>query len=117
MENTPPCEADGQGKPVIPGNWMLGPKPAGRADSLEKKELVAHATAALTGFRDLLKKEPANSLYQLGLASLLEQISEWKDRDKPVGLPAALKAVERAQARDAYLAAYRAVPAIPRQRL
>jgi hypothetical protein len=74
---------------------------------LGEKERIAHATAALTRFRDLVKKEPGNALYQLGLASLLEQIADWKDTAKPAGLTADLKVVECAQACDAYLAAYR----------
>ena len=101
-------EADDEGKPVIPGNWMIGPSLSKGSGELEEKELVIHASAALTGFRDLVKKDPSSSLYQLGLASLLEQVAGWKDVAKPAGLPAELKAVERVQARDAYLAAYRA---------
>ncbi|MEO5713154.1 MAG: hypothetical protein ABIT37_06670 [Luteolibacter sp.] len=98
-------EADQQGKPALPPNWMIDTK---RSEDLDDTKLAAHANAALTGFRELVKKDAANGLHQLGLASLLEQISEWKERAKPAELPADLKAVTRDQARDAYLAAFRA---------
>ncbi len=97
-------EADDTGKPVIPDNWMIGPV---HTDELGEKELAAHATAALTGFHDLLKKEPANALYQLGLASLLEQIADWKDHAKPAAPLTGLKELDRTQARATYLVAYR----------
>lgn len=99
------AQADRDGKPAIAPNWMLDGK---RADELGDAELTAHATAALTGFRGLVKTEAANGLYQLGLASLLEQIAEWKERAKPTELTDELKAVTRDQAHAAYLAAFRA---------
>lgn len=99
------AQADNDGKPAIAPNWMLDGK---RADELGEAELTAHATAALTGFRGLVKTEAANGLYQLGLASLLEQIAEWKERAKPTELTDELKAVTRDQAHAAYLAAFRA---------
>lgn len=98
-------EADPQGKPSLPPNWMIDTK---RSEDLDDTKLAAHASAALTDFRELVRKDPANGLYQLGLASLLSQISEWKERAKPTGLPADLKAVNLEQASDAYLAAFRA---------
>lgn len=105
--NTAPAfsEADRDGKPAIAPNWMLDGK---RSDELDETKLTAHANDALTGFRELVKKDPANGLYQLGLASLLEQIAEWKERSKPAELSEELKAVTLDQARDSYLAAFRA---------
>ena len=97
-------EADGAGKPSIAPNWMIG---KGRSGDLDETKLAAHADTALTGFRELVKKEPGNGLYKLGLASLLEQIVDWKERAKPATLSEGLKAANRDQARDAYLSAFR----------
>jgi hypothetical protein len=91
--------------PEIAPNWMIGKE---RADELDEATLAAHANSALAGFRELIKKEPGNGLYQLGLASLLEQIVEWKERAKPTELSENLKGATLDQARDAYLAASRA---------
>ena len=91
--------------PEIAPNWMIGKE---RADELDEAALAAHAESALTGFGELIKKEPGNGLYQLGLASLLEQIAEWKERAKPTELPEGLKGATLDQARDTYLAAFRA---------
>lgn len=99
------AEADREGKPSIAPNWMIAKE---RADELDPAKLAAHANNALAGFRELVKKKPQTGLYQLGLASLLEQIAEWKERAKPTDLTDALKDVRRDQARDAYLAAFRA---------
>lgn len=79
-----------------------------RLDTLEPSKHAAHASASLAGFRELVKKNPQNGLYHFGLASLFEQIVDWKERAKPAELPEALKEVTRAHARDAYLAAFRA---------
>lgn len=98
-------EADHGGKPELAPNWMIHQK---RSDELVASKLVTHANSALVGFRELVKKNPKDELYQLGLASLLEQIVEWKLRAKPAELPEALKEVTMDQARDAYLAAFRA---------
>ncbi len=98
-------EADREGKPAIAPNWMIGKE---RSDELDVIKLAAHANNALVGFRELIKKNPEDGLYQLGLASLLEQIAEWKERAKPAELSEALKEVTFDQARDAYLTAFRA---------
>jgi hypothetical protein len=91
--------------PRIAPNWMIGKE---RSDQLDEAKLAAHANDALSGFRELIKKDPGNGLYQLGLASLLEQIVEWKERAKPTELSEDLKGATLDQARDAYLAAFRA---------
>ena len=91
--------------PEIAPNWMIGKE---RADELDEAQLAAHANDALSGFRELIKKDPGNGLYHLGLASLLEQIVEWKDRAKPTELSEGLKGATLDQARDAYLASFRA---------
>ena len=97
--------ADDEALPRLAPNWMVDGK---RSEDLDEAKLTAHATAALAGFRELVKKDPGNALYQLGLASLLEQITEWKGRAKPAELPEELKAATLEQARAAYLAAFRA---------
>jgi hypothetical protein len=97
-------EGDPAGKPAIAPNWMIGKD---RSKDLDETKLAAHASDALTGFRELVKKDADNGLYQLGLASLLEQITAWKERAKPAELSEALKSVNLDQARDAYLAAFR----------
>jgi len=91
--------------PKIAPNWMIGKE---RADELDEATLAAHAESALNGFRELIKKDPGNGLYQLGLASLLEQIVEWKERAKPTELSEDLKRATLDQAREAHLAAFRA---------
>ncbi|MFK7851506.1 MAG: hypothetical protein AB8D78_11060 [Akkermansiaceae bacterium] len=98
-------EADLDGKPAMAPNWMIDDK---RLAELKDAELVAHATKALSGFRKLVKSDPKNGLYHLGLGCLIEQISDWKKRDKPPELSDSLKEVDYHQAWDAYLAAFRA---------
>lgn len=99
------AEADDDGKPSLAPNWMVNGE---RSADLDATKLPVHATAALAGFRELVKKDPANGLYQLGLASLLEQIAEWRESAKPAELSEDLKGVTLDQARDSYLAAFRA---------
>jgi hypothetical protein len=98
-------DEDSSGKPLLAPNWMTQRKTTG---SLDPAKLASHAEHALTGFEALVKKHPSDALYQLGLASLLEQIADWKDAAKPADLSAPLQAVTRDQARDTYLAAFRA---------
>lgn len=75
---------------------------------LNHERLVFHAVAALHGFQELAGKEPRNSLYPLGLASLQEQIVRWKEQAGPAGIPDELKTVEMGDACTNYLAAYHA---------
>lgn len=97
--------ADDGELPRLAPNWMVNKE---RSEDLDEAKLTAHATAALAGFRELVKKDPGNALYQLGLASLLEQITEWKDKAKPTELSEDLRAATLGEARAAYLAAFRA---------
>ncbi len=73
---------------------------------LNGEQLVFHAATALYGFQKLVSKEPRNSLYQLGLASLLEQIVRWKDESGPGSIPEELMTIEIGDACTHYLAAY-----------
>lgn len=99
-------EADTEGKPEIAPNWMIrGMKPS---DELNEAQLTAHANDAITGFQKLIEKDSDNGLYQLGFASLIEQIIEWREKAKPKELPEQLKNLTLKQAQEAYLVAYRA---------
>lgn len=99
-------EGDTERKPSIAPNWMINLKD--RPDEMDERDLTAYAGVALQEFRKLVKEEPGNGLYQLGLGSLLEQIVDWKERSKITGLPDSLSKVSHDQARDSYLAAFRA---------
>jgi hypothetical protein len=92
-------------------NW----RPRGE---LSAEEMFAHATAALAGFREAARIDPKNGLYPLGLASLAEEFADWAKPRRDV--PAALRSLDHASARTAYLRAYRlaivsnaALPSLP----
>jgi hypothetical protein len=79
-----------------------------RPPSLTQSGMKTHAAEALAHFKESIRLDLKNGLYALGLASLMEQIVDWKENEKPVGLTTELAALDYAQAREAYLVAYRA---------
>lgn len=92
-------------------NW----RPRGE---LPAPEMFAHAAAALAGFREAARLDPKNGLYPLGLASLAEEFSDWAAARRDI--PAALRTLDLATARAAYLKAFQlsivgeaALPSLP----
>ncbi|MDA1276563.1 MAG: hypothetical protein O2960_21305 [Verrucomicrobia bacterium] len=92
----------------------------GNASTDEKA--IAHATEALEGIREAIRlgldkadnprregppTASRHGLYELGLASLMEQFADWKQLRKPAGLPPKLGEIDHNQARDNYLRAFR----------
>ncbi|MEA3211487.1 MAG: hypothetical protein QOE70_4544 [Chthoniobacter sp.] len=81
-------------------NW----RPTG---DLPAPEMTSHAREAAVGFHEALRLEPKNGLYLLGLASLTEQFAAWAATEKIANLPAELRALTPASARDLYLQSFR----------
>jgi hypothetical protein len=146
-------EANEEGKPEIPGDWLLahrlyearqkraeelamrdigetGRRPPSekasafdeargkRARQLEEQnwrprgelsaaEMLAHASAAVSGFREAIRLDPRNGLYVLGLASLAEEFAGWASAAKLAKPPIELRGLTLTLARDQYLAAFR----------
>ena len=73
---------------------------------LNGEERALHAEGALAEFREAIRLDPTQPLYVLGLASLIEQITDWKGAEKPAGLSPLLIALGYAQARMEYLKAF-----------
>jgi hypothetical protein len=68
--------------------------------------LLDHAARAATLFRKAITLDPANALFPLGLASLFEQLEDWRDPSETPDLPAALKGNLRALALENYFKAW-----------
>lgn len=77
---------------------------------IDPAQCVRHAEASLAKFREAIRLKPAENLYVLGLASLMEQIVDWKRRDKPVStlLPPEIAKLDYSTAKSNYLKAFRA---------
>lgn len=78
----------------------------GKPADLDAAQALKHAIAAERKFQDALRLEPASALYQLGLASLLEEVRTWLATVKPDGVPAAWHKLTTAQLREAYAKAF-----------
>jgi hypothetical protein len=83
-------------------------------------EMIAHAAAALTAFREASRLDPKNGRYVLALALIDEQFARWAVGQKPGNLPAELRGLSLTAARDACLRAFRltiaadlALPTLP----
>lgn len=92
--------------------------------SLPVHEMVAHALAALTEFREASRLEPKRGLHVLAIALLHEKFARWAAAEKPPHLPDALRTLSLAGAREGYLQAFRlaiagdaALPARPAEGL
>ena len=81
-------------------NW----RPKG---DLPPNGMLAHAAAALAGFRDAMRLDPKNGLYPLGFACLSEEFADWSAAQKPPNLPPELRALTHTAARAGYLQAFR----------
>ncbi|MEA3210910.1 MAG: hypothetical protein QOE70_3967 [Chthoniobacter sp.] len=99
---------DEGGKPRVAPQWMLGWVRSGEAKAapLSSEELIDHATKALRSFHEALRLEATNGLYQLGLASLLEELSLWGAKAKQGKLPAEVRGITVKDYRDAYAKAF-----------
>jgi hypothetical protein len=75
--------------------------------NLPAEEMIAHAAAALAEFRDASRLDPKNGAAVLGFAALNEQFARWAAAEKPTNLPAELRPMSIAAAREAYLRAFR----------
>lgn len=80
----------------------------GESDSapLTKDSLVAHALKARQEFQEALGLDATNGLYELGLASLLEEFTAWAKTAKPDSLPEDLRGISINDVRTAYRQAF-----------
>lgn len=74
---------------------------------LDSSQRASHAVASLAAFHAAIQLKPKEAFFRLGLASLIEQIVDWRFREKPKGLPEPLVALDYAQARKTFLQAFR----------
>jgi len=81
-------------------NW----RPKG---DLPVNTMLAHAAAAVAGFREAMRLDPKNGLYPLGFACLSEEFADWNTSQKPPNLPPELRALTHTIARTGYLQAFR----------
>ena len=102
--------------PRIAPDWLLGNREATQEKEKELEnqgshlphptddQLKEHAAAALRNFTKAIKLEPNNALYNLGIASLLEQYVQFlKERDT---VPKEFRAILLEKARDSYYTAH-----------
>lgn len=75
--------------------------------NLPPAAMIAHTAAALAAFREASRIEPRNAACALAIGSLNEQFARWAVGQKLAGLPADLRALSLAAARDSYLRAFR----------
>ena len=73
---------------------------------LSDAELIDHAARGARSFKEAVQLDPKNSLYQLGLASLLEEFWRWSERKKPGALPQELRGITVRSVRNAYSKAF-----------
>lgn len=73
---------------------------------LTDAEVLAHAIAAEHSFKVALQLDPGNGLFQLGLASLLEEVSAWLATAKPAGVPPEWEKLKTPTVREAYTKAF-----------
>jgi hypothetical protein len=88
--------------------WMLALKPRRdvQAGELSQAELIQHATKAMESFHEAVRLDPKNGLYQLGIASLLEEFMQWKAETNPETVPATLDGITVSNCRAAYAKAF-----------
>ncbi|MEI6537001.1 MAG: hypothetical protein WCN98_16780, partial [Verrucomicrobiaceae bacterium] len=105
-DQAPAFMRDGDGEPAP--QWMLGwgtnekNLNEKRAVKLKDEAMIDHAAKALKGFNEALVLDPKNGLYALGLASLLEEFSTWKESSKPTSVPVDLNNITLTMLREAY---------------
>lgn len=76
------------------------------AAELDAAQALAHMIAAEKSFLNALRIDGSNALYQLGLASLLDEGRTWLATAKPAGVPAEWQKVTVAKIREAYTKAF-----------
>ena len=99
-------ERDSEDRPPrLAPQWMVG---LGRREevppppSLPAGELTDHATKAMRSFKEALRLDPKNGLFQLGSASLEEEFAAWNTDAKIAPLPPELSGITTTTIRRAY---------------
>ena len=96
------------GLPHLAPNWMLSWNRTGRSETTEPMDestLVAHASKAMESLRRAVGLAPKNALYQLGIASLMDEFLAWKAPEKAL-LPSNLREVNLPRCRRTYATAF-----------
>lgn len=90
-------------KPNLIVNWMRDAnRPGSTHGKLPPPSLIDHASKARKEFEEAMRLDAQNGLYALGLASLLDEIRQWKWTAHVDVLPDALKETTLSQVRGAY---------------
>lgn len=99
-------EADGKPKPaprwLANGGGRGAPQEGTPAKELTAEQAAGHAANALKNLREALRMEPKNGLYALGIASLLEEVAQWKAANPAVELAPELKDLTPSKVLEAY---------------
>jgi hypothetical protein len=77
-----------------------------RPSRLTVDEKAAHAEKSLSEFQAALQLAPDNALYLLGLASLVDEVVQWRRIEKPPNLPRPLQKITAEIAIDGYTRAH-----------
>jgi hypothetical protein len=72
----------------------------------DDQQLVEHAVAALRNFKKAIELDPQNSLYHLGLASVLEQYVQFLKETKTCIFPEEFRSIILDKAKEIYYTAY-----------
>ncbi|MHC4475744.1 MAG: hypothetical protein ACYTEL_08860 [Planctomycetota bacterium] len=75
-------------------------------EKLSSKQTVEHAAAAVRNFKKAIELAPANGLYHLGLASLLDQYVDFLNVQKVEAMPEEFSEIILDKAKDVYWRAY-----------
>lgn len=75
-------------------------------ESLDREQLMEHASAAATNFRKAIELDPENGLYHLGLASLFQQYRSFARKARITEHPKGLRTVTLATLWETYHSAY-----------
>ncbi|HEY1267515.1 MAG TPA: hypothetical protein VGH16_09680 [Candidatus Binatia bacterium] len=95
-----------QGRLIPAEQWMLDQpyfKPKGNPGAkLQDNELIDHAARGVRSFKEAIRLDPRNALYQLGFASLFEEFWRWSKKTRPAATPPELRDITLRSVRDAY---------------
>ena len=99
-----------EGRLLPPEQWMVEdgyyePK-VNPGAKLSEAQIIEHAARGIRSFKEAVRLDPKNALYQLGLASLLEEFWRWSEKTKPGALPQELRGITVRSVRDAYSKAF-----------
>lgn len=82
------------------------PPNAPKPGVLDTAQLFSHASAAKANFAEAIKLEPTNALYELGLATLLDEVRAFVGTVKPNEVSPTWTGLKTADVRKAYAAAF-----------